>query len=149
MGRLELSHAVKESQEDGRSVVGRINPLVAQFAQEAAVAPVDGLIHDAEVGEGIIEHIAVDVVDDFSSGAVRDADEGAYHQIVAVAVAVVAHLGVRFFVRGEVALAVGRVAVSEPRTGFVQKEPVGVCEEHSSIGHFRRNQFDDWNHCHL
>ena len=82
--RFELSHAVKETQEEGRREMRRINLLIPQFLDETAVTVVGRPVGDTQVIDGEMQFIAVDMVDDFPFGAIRDTDEGAYHEVVTI-----------------------------------------------------------------
>lgn len=146
VGGFVVGHAAEEAQQEVGTVKRRIDVFVPQFAEEAAVATVDNLVDDSKVVEGIVEDIAIDMVNYLSLGEIRDADESAYHEVVAVTVPMMPHLGICLFVLGGIASAVGGVTVCKTNTVFVHKVPIGMGEERLSVDHLWRDKFDKRNH---
>ena len=62
-----LSHPL-EAFEDDAGVHGNVDAVVAEFAEEAAIATVDGTRNGTEVADVVVEGVAVDVVDGVSGG---------------------------------------------------------------------------------
>lgn len=54
--------------EDDAGVHGNDDAVVAEFAEEAAIATVDGTRNGTEVADVVVERVAVDVVDGVSGG---------------------------------------------------------------------------------
>ena len=54
--------------EDDAGVHGNVDAVVAEFAEEAAIATVDGTRNGTEVADVVVEGVAVDVVDGVSGG---------------------------------------------------------------------------------
>ena len=62
VGGFPLSHAL-EAFEDDAGVHGNDDAFVAEFAEEASVATVDGYQYSTEVADVVVERVAVDMVD--------------------------------------------------------------------------------------
>lgn len=122
--RLECRHAVEEPQQEWNRVPCRVDVLVPQLTQEPAIAKIDGTVNDAQVRKCIVTHVSVDMVNHFAVGHVRNADERAYHEEMAVSVAVMPHLRIGFLVMRNLTFPVGRVAVRQSRTGLVHEVPI-------------------------
>ena len=86
MSGAELCHAVVETKEDSGAVLGGVDAAVAELTQVSAVTGVDPLLDDADVTEGEVGQIAVDVV--ALLVVIRYADESAGDDDVAVSPAI-------------------------------------------------------------
>ncbi len=60
---LDYCHAVKIAQEVGAPDFGWINTLVTEFAEEAAIAAIDGKGDTTEIADEVVGGTSVDVVD--------------------------------------------------------------------------------------
>ena len=89
MGGLEVGHTIEVAQEVCLREHGRIDTLVAEFAQEAGVAIVDFFCDDTQVDDGIVGDVAVDMVIDFSFS--QFSEEGAAYKPMAIGVSKMAH----------------------------------------------------------
>ena len=65
---LDKRHTVEVAQEVGTPDLGWINTLVAEFAEKASVAAVDGIGDTSEVAEVVVSRTSVDVVDGHACG---------------------------------------------------------------------------------
>lgn len=63
VGGFPFGHAL-EAFEDDAGVHGNDDAVVAEFAEEAAVAEVDRTRYSTKVADVVIERVAVDMVDD-------------------------------------------------------------------------------------
>ena len=57
-----------EALDDDAGVMGDDDAVVAEFAEEASIATVDGTRNGTEVADVVIEGVAVDVVDGIAGG---------------------------------------------------------------------------------
>ena len=62
VGGFPFSHPL-EAFEDDAGVHGNVDAVVAEFAEEAAIATVDGTRNGTEVADVVVEGVAVDMVD--------------------------------------------------------------------------------------
>ena len=75
VGGFKFSHAFVALEDDIRMIHSDIDALVAEFAHEAAVTVVDGSRYSAEVPDGVVERITVDMVDGVALGDRSDESE--------------------------------------------------------------------------
>ena len=66
VGGFPLCHPL-EAFEDDAGVHRDVDAVVAEFAEEAAIATVDGTRNGTEVADVVVEGVAVDVVDGVAS----------------------------------------------------------------------------------
>ena len=138
---LVLSHSVKETQEEWRGIIGGVDAFVTQFAYEATVSPVDGLVDDTNVVFGVIEDIAVDMIHHFAFGSIGDVIEGAGREIMTVFVAVLAHFGVRY--TSFEGSPIGFVTMCRLVTCGTDEVAVGVLVECFAVDDFGRHLDDE------
>ena len=62
VGGFPFCHPL-EAFEDDAGVHGNVDAVVAEFAEEAAIATVDGTRNGTEVADVVVEGVAVDMVD--------------------------------------------------------------------------------------
>ena len=70
-----FSHAFVAHEDDVGVVHGNVDALVAEFLEKAAVAVVDGSRYSTEVPDGVIEGVAVDMIDSAAFGNRSDESE--------------------------------------------------------------------------
>ena len=62
MGCFPLRHAL-EAFEDDAGVHGNVDAVVAELAEEAAIATIDRIRYGTDVADVVVKRVAVDVVD--------------------------------------------------------------------------------------
>ena len=68
---FDKRHAVEIAQEVGAPDVGGIDTLVAQFAEEATIAAIDGQGDTTEIADEVVSGTSVDMVDSHTGRDLR------------------------------------------------------------------------------
>ena len=123
---FKLRHPVEESQQHLRSEHRRVNLLVTQFSKKTAITVVCRSVRDTKISDGVIERVCINVVDNLSLCPVRDVEERAYHQVMAIFETVRRKAWVRFVSSSDLTVAIRRIVMLDAHTVGINEIPVWV-----------------------
>ena len=141
MGCFEFRHACAIADEERLVVVRRVDVFVSEFLEETSITVVGFGFDDAEVPDGIIRDVTVDMVVHFTFA--QFAQEGASDESMAIGT-IIDHVRIDLPTFAIVAFAFcGREAVFELMPVLVVELAVRSGEESSTVNFVGRDLFDD------